>query len=336
MYRKGGDRPVNANIKNVGLQTNFYTLRDDGSLDRKITRAEQEYGTVLSTIRSGQQIPPEDHEIVRRLMANCLVRTARVRTMLGSAGVHAQRFFARLSGDTSLFRDVLSAALEDEAHLLKLLRDGISAKGLPVPADTILLPLLRRQVSNARRNFDSNVQEFVAQSKRAYEEVSETSPLRNAETMHIRALESSGIEPEARRRQIAERPFGLATTKTTDLLLGDCVVIGIGRSDRLTAIDSLSPIDELKGWIMPITTRLFAFSGPTALSTADAQFINDASIRLSEQFFVTKRRSDDLAKRMDDIGSLPNAVQSIPWDDIYSEVERRARDGEIHRSDAPD
>ena len=329
LYRKGSEGPINTNIKNVGLSIDFYTHGDDDALDREMTRLESEYGAVLAALRNGNPPTEPNLAVLKRFMANCLVRTARVRTMLGNAGLAAREFLRRISQDTPLLRDGFEAVLNDEEHMMEELRQGIRDIGKPVPSDAILRPLLRNKAAEVLGNLHQHVQQMVARTRHGFDQAVAKTPLGDAQAMHLQALEKSGLEPGRRRAYIESQPFGIAHMSGERLLLGDSIVIGIDHTGA--AVDSLSPTDELRGWVMPLSSTYFIYSGPDSLGKMAPEMINDASIGLSNQFFIAKDRSETLAAKITDVGNLPNFLDKIPWSDIYAELVRSARAGELHK-----
>ena len=123
------------------------------------------------------------------------------------------------------------------------------------------------------------------------------------------------------------QPFGIVRVPNANLLLGDTVLFGIAKESG-QPVDFLMPTDELAGFIMPLSSQAFLYSGGNHLSRTESDFINDASIRLSEQFFISPDRSDDLQARVSDIGTGALLQDRVSWEELYEKLrsEYRASD----------
>ena len=118
MYRRNAEKPVNPNItRNVGVETDFYTDGGDDEIDAEITRSETLYGDALASLRlkGAAALQESERTILKRFVAHCFIRTARMRAILGAAGSGAHSFLKRLSGEPrSYFVDAIDHAIDDE------------------------------------------------------------------------------------------------------------------------------------------------------------------------------------------------------------------------------
>ena len=330
LYRKGKDGPVNTNIKNVGLEIDFYVDGADDSLDRELTRLENEYGRVLSSIRQGRDPAQPDLDVLKRLLANCMVRTDRVRFVLAEGRCAVGQFLRSLGDDTDMLRQGMEGAYADEEHLMAHLHQSIRDMGKPVPSDRVLLPLLQSQVAKARKSLDRDMPLLTGIAKHRFGEAAVAAMSSDPQSEHLAAIRQAGPEPAARREQIEAKPFGVAKTVDGGLVLGDCVVVGVDHEGRL--VDAMYPSGELRGLIMPLTPSVFAYSGHASLASTHPRDINDASIGLSYQFFIAKERIGGLAQRLVEIGSRPNVVEQLPWEEVRSRLKQQAEAGTLHKS----
>lgn len=325
LYRRGSERASNTNIRNVGVEVDFYTASDSDPFDLALNQLEGDYGAMLARIRSGADAMDEDLTVAKRFLAHCLVRTARVRSFMGSIARGTQEIMRRLSGDTELFRDVFALALRDEGgeeKLLDVLRSECERHGQRL-SDEVLRPMLRQRMADVLGDIDHHAKEMTWLTRQV---VDKAMARFDAKTVHMQALARAGLEPKARIEQIKAQPFGIIRLQTGKLLLSDCVVIGISKTD-LTPCDGMSSVDELAGWIMPLSAMVFAYSGSHGLANMDARVINSGSVRLSEQFFLSQDRSDELQGRTSEIGTAPNVENAFLWEDLYEEISRDARAG---------
>src|SRR5699024_956198 len=73
VFRKNGE-PFNPNIKNIGVEGDFYTLGDDYSADDIITDAESDFGELLHLLRKESPNNITD-SLIPELIAHIEIRT---------------------------------------------------------------------------------------------------------------------------------------------------------------------------------------------------------------------------------------------------------------------
>jgi len=325
LYRQGTEGPVNTNTKNVGVALDFYTKEGDAKIDVEQTKLEDQYGKVLALLRKegAEALSGPQLLVLKRFVANCFFRTARIRTILGATGIGVKTFLQKLSGDASLFENGLRHSLQDEDRLLEDLKTEVHKRD-PTISEELLRKMLRERLRTINKDLANHAEALTSRLTQDFQKVAREFRFDPA-SLHLAAIERSGLEPQSRIEQLESQPFGVAAVQDS-LALGDVVAIGVTRDGRL--VDPLFPVDELLGWLMPLTSNLLAHSGPPEfLKAIDFDLINQASVELSNDFFVAQDQVPELTNAIPSIGKAETVVDKIDWNGIYEELARSVEDG---------
>ena len=121
LYRKGEATPVEATLKNIGVEVSFYRYRASGvdiSADEAITRAEgQRLAPLVKRLRAARPGAYPDEAGVAELFAHVYART---KAVWGIAESQAPRLFARLCAfarDPEVIKQVLPQLVEMHRHV---------------------------------------------------------------------------------------------------------------------------------------------------------------------------------------------------------------------------
>ena len=81
-----GKRPYETNLRNVGLEKNFYGSEDEPTADRLITEAENKFSVVIEKLRTLPSTQEINDPLVPEFVAHLIIRTKHFRSSMNAGG----------------------------------------------------------------------------------------------------------------------------------------------------------------------------------------------------------------------------------------------------------
>jgi hypothetical protein len=140
MYRKGGAESE-TNIKNVGLEKDFYGKEGEHSLDDQITALETPFALLLDDLRSlSNNTGPLVEPLIPSLIAHLCIRTRQVRqSVLDAMTVMVNTVRDHLSDRATLIAGIVSE-LESNTPFRERIRGVLMEQGLSSEQAELILP----------------------------------------------------------------------------------------------------------------------------------------------------------------------------------------------------
>lgn len=101
VYRKGEINPFNSNIKNIGIESDFYSEEKETTLDDAITKAESEFASFIDDLRKAEDTVKVDKLKAAKLIAHLEVRTKNLRLNFRNTGTHVVNEMVKFLEDTT-------------------------------------------------------------------------------------------------------------------------------------------------------------------------------------------------------------------------------------------
>ncbi len=148
VYRKGEINPFNSNIKNIGMEGDFYSAEKETALDDAITKAESEFGSFVDDLRKAEETIKIDKLKAAKLIAHLEVRTKNIRINFRNAGTHVVNEMVKFLGDTANCERFVRNQVKIEAKNMideELTKRNVPRNLLPI-ARIKLAPLIEQKI----------------------------------------------------------------------------------------------------------------------------------------------------------------------------------------------
>jgi hypothetical protein len=312
VYRK--DRPpFNPNIINVGVESLFYTYKQDTLADDLITKAEGPLSVLVEELRNSTPGDISDPR-VPELIAHLEFRTRHFRqTVMEIGGYFISRYFDFVADQDFFMRYLERKFRNDPSLIRKPLSEGFLKEGIPqsmiepmtemaipfIPvAMAQLKPMLPQIASWFRRKLTEKLPEMVKSG-------------------HIEALKQT-TPPEVRIQQYKKLAYRILSVEDNLLILGDSAV--------LFHVEGLKPYkvffdkdDVLKSVFLPLSphTLLVGSCGGLSPSVSD---LRQAIARHSFEYFVAHENSAENNLLREQIGEEAYLLTKEQMEEIIDEI----------------
>jgi len=248
VYRKEG-HPFNTNIKNVGVESAFYTQEDDAAADDLITEAEGPLSDLVNIMLSAPAGAVSDPRLPS-LIAHLEVRTRHLRQCyLQSAEYFMSQLVAFMS-DGDFFVESLARKLrKDPIEMHAMLSEELARRGLPPVSPEMASRLLWSCFSATETEMKRELPQLAAYLRRNLIDRLPDA----AKSGHIKALKR-GTSPEPKVQRYKNLFYAVAEVPDISLILGDSAVIFQVEGSR-SFKTFLEKDDPLVAVFLPLTPR---------------------------------------------------------------------------------
>jgi hypothetical protein len=280
----------------------FYSkLSEDGSktLDDQITHYESRLSKLVAELRAlptgALANPAVAGEVVTHLTTrNAHLRSAFAQSVKGIAQ-GAQKFFGNQENLMGLLGlDELSPGERFRKHFATHIGPGsaLASTGLPGPVLERIAFFLTKEILGSSSN------EFVAPMVAMLQELENIAP-KLARDSHNKALLQS-VAPEARVAKLSTLEWRTEAA-TADLILPDCVALGL-MADGMWCPLMLADADEVKAVMIPLHARALLIGRTADAPSIDTSAFNAVAAECSQNYFLSRSRSDALTALMPMVG----------------------------------
>ena len=161
VYRKEG-HPFNTNIKNVGVESAFYTQENDAVADDLITEAEGPLSNLVEKLLSSPPGAISD-PYLPSLIAHLEVRTRHLRQCYLQSAEYIMSQFVDFIADGDSFVESFTRKLRnDPSKIQEMLSEELAKKGLPPITPEAASGLLLLYLPTLRAKIKREMPQFVA------------------------------------------------------------------------------------------------------------------------------------------------------------------------------
>jgi len=312
VYRKE-EKVFEANIKNIGVERNFYGREGELTADAEITNLENEFGILLDKLRAKSDQTEIHDPRVAEFVAHLCVRTRHLReSFLESSEVLLSKIPKHLFNV-----DNLRALVSNHPELMTLELEKVIAENLMLGPYSKML--LQMGPTMAIALFDENKSGIEQLAEPLISNLKGILP-RAVKDGHIKALAKAPI-PEPRVEDYRTLAWFVCESGSP-LILGDigCLFETAG-ARRFKSLNEKN--DEIRNIYLPMMSNRMLVG--TALSSAprvDFRLIEEATVKCSREFFVCSESSQDRTRLLRLIGTESEIVTENDLDKIMSELAR--------------
>ena len=310
VYRKE-EKVFEANIKNIGVERNFYGREGELTADAEITNLENEFAILLDRLRAKSDQTEIHDPRVAEFVAHLCVRTRHLReSFLESSEVLLSKIPEHLFNV-----DNLKAFVSNHPELMtQELEKVIADNPMLEPYSKMLLQI---GPTMAIALFDENKSDIGQLAQPLISNLKGVLP-RAVKEGHIKALARAPI-PEPRVEDYYILRWFVCESESP-LILGDigCLFETAG-TRRFKPLNEKS--DEIRNIYLPImSNRMLVGTALPSAPTVDFRLIEEATVKCSKEFFVCSEASQDRTRLLRLIGTESEIVTEDDLDKIMSEL----------------
>lgn len=285
MYRKSLGQGIELNIKNVGVEKDFYGKANESDLDDRITALETNFAHLVDTLRSQET---SDGSIfddrIPQLVAHLSLRTRQLvqsvleafDAMLGQLGEHL--------GKQNVIEAGVRRGLEKDGDLRKMLDEKLSVNGLTNAQIDLLLTQFQPDINQA---LQEHITDFMPQVREIVDGHISSSRSMMPDVFKAGYIDSISRNLNAEERVVNYSRYKWFVIKTASkILLGDtaCIFETTGKR-RFKPLDEGS--DDVRRIYLPLSTsRVLVGTPHNQQPLIDFALLNKAITRCSHEFFV--------------------------------------------------
>ncbi|CAH0144075.1 DUF4238 domain-containing protein [Pseudomonas brassicacearum] len=288
-----GAKAFQPNIKNVGIESLFYSISSETELDDVISKEEEHNFSPLIDKLRANSVGEDDSINISAMLAHLEVRSQHFRS---SANVLFSELMGTLLNTFSsldFLQDTLTKILSPDSPIFQkaLLEAGISKD-------------LYRQISKSNPEGLKGLKENMARgvSKAIYERRN-TMPDLIAKAIkdgHIRLLNQS-ISPEKRASRYTNLKYSLQNYPANDLPLGDSMTLFHVNGERKFK-PFLDKEDKLISAILPLSPNQYLIGSTSESKTVQYPSLALEVARCSFAYFISSRNDDQAKSYQSEIG----------------------------------
>ncbi|MDZ7659497.1 DUF4238 domain-containing protein [Fodinibius sp.] len=312
VFRKEGE-PFNPNIKNIGVEGDFYTFGDDSTADDLITDAESEFGELLHFLREESPTTVKA-PLIPELIAHLEVTDQTPWLNFQKISEMLVRQLNDFITDEDLFLNYAKRqAVNSDSYIYKELVDrlvqdtGYDRKNAGF--------LLKMYSSNLGEMIDK-VRPFLPEiAKKMSAELSKEKIKSLVKSGHVDILKKT-IAPEVRKDIYEDFSYRIIEFENEELIQGDAPVLFkiAGEEGYTTFIDKTV---ELKAVLLPLSPNKLLLGGE---HFNPKESIPDIIARNSLEYFITANKNSKMFKYQNLIGSDANLLTKEEVEELAFDI----------------
>lgn len=290
VYRKGDINPFNSNIRNIGMEGDFYSEDKETVLDDKITDVEYEFGIFVNELRKAEFSTKVDKSKAAKLIAHLEVRTKNIRINFRNAGTHLINEMINFLEDTANCERFVRNQVKTQVKEMideELKKRNVPRNLLPI-ARIKLAPLIEQQIPEMIKHIGLMMKYMREHIHELFDN--------SAKSGHIKALTNSHTPPI--KVSVYEKlNYEIISTGDIKIPLGDSGVIF-----NIDGEQKFKPFYEkgakLHAVILPISTTRILIGSIKGYSI-NINELPSAIAACSLEYFITNEESienDNLSK----------------------------------------
>lgn len=309
--------PFEPNTLNVGLQKFFYGEAGPGTLDDLITEKEGAYAGCVARIKNERTLAASEEEILVEFVHSLTIRSRHLRDTI-------QHGFNTTFGElASVFTDadrIPGFMLEQMRKDTSMWQEGFGSY-IRKKYGVLNRSEKRRRVKQEKKSFEqwfkhgmeAHARKEAEKNKRKFEQWDKDAEdmLKTSHNSALkRILSQATDEPSPGYLRLRQLNWYVQSFEKGALILGDITVL---QSDRLSG-KMFSAFGKDKGDVilLPLSHDLLVVGAPERLvETPTAHEINRNTARLSLDFFISSRNSEQEAEYRNLLGTQPVKFKKV-------------------------
>lgn len=305
-----GSQPFQPNIKNVGIETLFYSMSAETELDDKISKEEQDnFSPLVDKLRAGL-ISEDETTSVAEMLAHFEVRSQHLRS---NANILFSELMSTLENtftDLEFLQELLTKVMSPDSVTFQksLMKAGVSRKTF-------------KQIIKTNPEGLRECQKNIARSvSGAIYEQRHTMPAMIAGAIksgHIQMLNES-IAPKKRVSRYSSLDYTVQNYLDANLPLGDSIVLFHVAGQRKFK-PFLDKSDELIAVILPLSSSQYLLG---ANCEVNAEHYSDLALeiaRCSFEYFISNESNERTKKLQSEIGANSHWLPSKDVHKIFAD-----------------
>lgn len=303
VYRKES-KPFKTNIKNVGVESQFYSQDRDSQIDATITSAENQYSDLVKSMRGLNENILIDSKAIGNLLAHLEVRTRHLRenfirssaflleNVLATFDDHQavnKKIERMLNDDPSILRDAAISGLNEHNISISALEEVLKSIDLRSLSQTIP-SLTNRLLPDIVNRIRADTPKMLATA---------------AKTGHIRALTKT-LSPTLKANLYATMKYRLIKFQTETIPLGDSILVFLMEGER-TYKPFCDKGDSIQAVFLPVASDCVLI-GSTYDIEIDASDLKTAIAQCSLEYFICNTSCDENATLATLIGETSHLI----------------------------
>lgn len=298
------------NIKNVGVETLFYSISSETELDDKISKEEEgNFSPLIDRLRAG---------------SICQEDTAKISTMLAHFEIRSQHF---RSNANILFLELMNTLHETFSSLsfLQALLEKILSPNLPIFQSALLeagiSKKLFKQITESNPEGFRELKASIARgvSSTIYER-RDAMPALIAKAIkngHIKTLKES-ISPPKKASRYSNLKYSVQSYPGDDLPLGDSIILFHVAGDREFK-PFLDKSDELIAVVLPLSSSQYLIGSSCELDIARYSDLAVEVARCSFDYFISSKNEECTKNYQSEIGTNSHWLSAQDVHKIFAE-----------------
>lgn len=311
VYRKD-QKAYNTNVKNVGVESQFYSNGDSG-LDDSITDFEGGMARLVSKLRKESSVIQSDVALIAQFISHLEVRTRHLRQNFFSAGNFMFNEVMDYLDDPSLCEKFCRQRIKSDPSLIEeVLAEVVSEQGLP---QNILSGI----------KLDNSFKETIIQNMISempimvsyFRSVMKEKIVEASKNGHIKALTKS-VAPDIKTRRFEKLSYVLVESEKISLPLGDSIVFY-----HLSGEREFKPFlecdDDLNAVILPISSHQLLV-GSVGDFKLDFSVLKRAIADCSLEYFISSECSEENKQLSNHISENSHLLSESDIENLIEEV----------------
>jgi len=318
-YFRKGSKPSEISIRDVAVSRKFYGDSGPETIDKKLTKMEQQFGPTIDRLRTDKKINTSDLPTIVEFFINMVIRTQYIRKSITDATGGLLKMAARNLSDPHKMAIFLNEAIkQNKSRFRDQLRGSMRRKlGTKVPIrEEHIIRWVEENVEQLTTLLASPFSKEVVKGLTAFiEKIDEHGNISHKDALD-RFLNLE--EPSKRHHQYNKLHWIIKSYDPNQFILGDICVLTMN-----TKSQSFSPLifSKKDNYIL-----LLPISHDTLLIGSDSkepllpppEVLNLHSVELSNDFFVSPINSEREKQFSERVGEKANSW----WEPEIGEIEK--------------
>lgn len=286
-------QPFQPNIKNVGIETLFYSLSAETELDDKISKEEQDnFSPLVDKLRAGL-IDDNERTSIAKMLAHFEVRSQHLRSNASTLFSELMSTLENTFTDLEFLQDLLTKIMSPESAIFQksLMKAGVSKK------------ILKQIIKNNPDGLLECQKNIALSVSSAIYEQRHTMPAMIAGAIksgHIQTLNES-IAPQKRVNRYSGLGYSVQNYLDANLPLGDSIVLFHIAGQRKFK-PFLDKSDELIAVILPLSSGQYLLGTNCEVNIEHYSDLALEIARCSFEYFISNESSERTKKLQSEIG----------------------------------
>jgi hypothetical protein len=290
VYQKGHST-YPANIIDAGVESYFYGIDGDNSLDDEITKFEDKYALAIHSARISELNVKLDKKVFSKLIFNFEIRTRNLReNFRESFQIVIHEVLHRLNNFHE-YEDLLHEVIDEEIN--KLVDQECDKHGVP----RALMPLYRARFKSESKPLielqTPVIREQIQANLDSFKSILNNSLVDNVKHAHIQAMLKASTKISPKLKWYEQLEYSIFESSEEEAVLGDSIILFHVSGER----EYKSFLDDRKSLlavILPISPKRIICGSRNKNYIPDFTAIKQATIASSKKFFLFNKHDEHM------------------------------------------